>query len=398
LPEPEFDPCAGPLLQATHLQAVQVTAGDQDIVILEWNEVSGATGYEVQEAAEPAMVSARSILAGEQTRLRRVRRFDRITYFRVRARRGDEFGPWSNTAWDVSTPATRPVLDDEYDDAALLDVQRALLRMCAARGDLFALLALPAHYREAQALAHATALSWRVGEQELPVPGSVPPFNASEVLALSYGALYHPWLFVQVEGKMGTAVTRQIPPHGSVCGTFAKRAISRGAWVAPANERLSDVVSLVPKIKRESLLALFRSQINMVRQDPRGFLVLSADTLSPDAVLKPINVRRLLILLRRLAMREGLRYVFQNNDASFRQFVRNQFDRLLADLYVRGAFAGATPDQAYQVVVDERINTRQQVEQGRLIVELRVAPSRPMAFITIRLVQTGYEGLSIEEL
>jgi phage tail sheath protein FI len=35
------------------------------------------------------------------------------------------------------------------------------------------------------------------------------------------------------------------------------------------------------------------------------------------------------------------------------------------------------------------VNTRQSLDSGRFIVELRVAPSRPMTFLTVRLVQSG---------
>ena len=56
---------------------------------------------------------------------------------------------------------------------------------------------------------------------------------------------------------------------------------------------------------------------------------------------------------------------------------------------MRGAFAGATPATAYQVVVSEKVNNFQSLEQGRFIVELRVAPSLPLKFVTVRLVNSG---------
>jgi hypothetical protein len=382
------------------LHAVTLVEPGEEALILSWDAVQAATGYEVQEAAEPTMESAQSMDVGPHTSHVQPRRLDRVCYFRVRARRGAELGPWSNTRWSIPTPATRPVLHQEYDDTHLLDTQRALLRMCTARGDVFAILTLPAHYREAPALAHRAALTWRPGGNGRSTlsRGSVRPLNAGETRALSYGALYHPWLHARVEGQPGTSTTTLVPPDGAVCGTFAARSITRGAWVAPANERLSDVVCTEPRIDREGWQALFQAQINLIRQEPRGFFVLSADTLSPERDLRPINVRRLLILLRRLALRQGNRYVFQSNDDALRRLVQHQFDRLLADLYSRGAFAGDTPQAAYQVLIHDQINTRQQMEQGRFIVELRVAPSRPLAFITVRLLQTGYKGLTIEEI
>jgi phage tail sheath protein FI len=119
-------------------------------------------------------------------------------------------------------------------------------------------------------------------------------------------------------------------------------------------------------------------------------VVLSADTLStdPDLDLRPINVRRLLMLLRRLALRLGSRYVFEPHDESFRRLVQRGFEAMLEDLFGRGAFAGATAATSFQVVTSSALNTPQSVDQGRLIVELRVRPSLPMTFLTIRLVQT----------
>jgi phage tail sheath protein FI len=94
-----------------------------------------------------------------------------------------------------------------------------------------------------------------------------------------------------------------------------------------------------------------------------------------------------MILLRRLALREGPQYVFQPNDASFRRAVARQFQTLLSGLFVSGAFAGSSTSQAFQVVTDSSVNAQQSVDLGRLIVELRVAPSRPMSFLIVRLVQ-----------
>ena len=129
--------------------------------------------------------------------------------------------------------------------------------------------------------------------------------------------------------------------------------------------------------------------INLLRQEPRGFLALSADTLSDDASLRPINVRRLMILLRRLALRLGARYVFEPNDEAFRRLVKRGFDAMLSDMFVSGAFAGATPATSFQVNTSSTLNTPQSVDQGRFIVEIKVAPSLPMTFLTIRLVQAG---------
>ena len=48
------------------------------------------------------------------------------------------------------------------------------------------------------------------------------------------------------------------------------------------------------------------------------------------------------------------------------------------------------------LVADASLNTPQSVDQGRFIVELRVAPSLPMTILTIRLVQTSERSLAME--
>jgi phage tail sheath protein FI len=221
----------------------------------------------------------------------------------------------------------------------------------------------------------------------------VAPLGFGERQALSYGAVYHPWLIES--GEVQPFTFRRTPPEGAACGVLALRAATRGAWIAPANELLRQVIALTPAIGPDYWLALQDAHLNLVRQEARGFLILSADTLSEDAALRPIGVRRLLILLRRLALRLGASYVFEPNGDAFRRLVQRGFEALLGQMFVRGAFAGATATAAFQVVV---ATTPQDEDNGRFIVELRVAPSLPLTFLTIRLVQAGDRALLTEEL
>ncbi|MCB9434493.1 MAG: phage tail sheath family protein [Ardenticatenaceae bacterium] len=308
-----------------------------------------------------------------------------LSYFRVRQQPD---GTWSNTVSYVPPPPSAWRLNDPAPDdeaTTLLTVQQALLHLCAARADLFAILSLPANSRRPVAERHAAE------QHQQRLLTSV----GGESNILSYGALYHPWL-IQPQGSGSSYAAT--PPDGTVCGLFAHRALERGAWVAPANVPLSSVVSLAPAIDSRQRPSFYDRQINLIHQGPRGFLLLSADTLSQQADLRPINVRRLLILLRRLTLREGQTYVFEPNSPAFRRLVQHRFEQLLALLYARGAFAGETADMAYQVVVDDTLNSRQSVDQGRFIVELRVAPSQPLAYITVRLVQTERAGLTVTEV
>ena len=278
-----------------------------------------------------------------------------------------------------------------FADTTLLAVQRCLLRLCAARGDIMAVLSLPEHYREREALAHAATLKASTAAA-INVDGTpVLPLGYGEARSFSYGAIFHPWP-VSRDDDRGPILLRT-PPDGAACGMIAARALGRGAWVAPANELLQGMIALAPAVPPAALLDLLTAQVNVLRQEPRGFVTLSADTLSDDPDLRPINVRRLLILLRRLAVRHGATYVFEPNGPAFHRLVQRQFEALMRLLFVRGAFAGDRPATAYQVVAGA---SPQDMDAGRFYVELKVAPSLPLTFLTIRLVQSGERGFVTE--
>jgi hypothetical protein len=373
-------------------------SGEPDLMgtfTLVWASELAAARYILEEAHQPDFHNAVPLYTGPQHHLTLYGRSPGTYYYRVRAEAEGDTSDWS-LGVGVRVAATRGwqlQAVQTYNPDTLLAVQRALLRLCAARGDLLAVLGLPEHYRT-EAIAHVETLKAPDAPPLVVGTAVLLPLSVGEAPAFSYAAIYHPWMVSQNEAP--AQGLRAIPPEGAACGVLAQRALTRGAWIAPANEVLSGVVALTPLVRRQHWLAVQEAQINLVRQEARGFMALSADTLSHDPDLRPINVRRLLILLRRLALRLGATYVFEPNDDAFRRLVQRGFEALLDDMFVRGAFAGATPATSFQVVTSEALNTPQSVEQGRFIVELRVAPSLPLTFLTVRLVQTGDRTLITE--
>jgi hypothetical protein len=356
---------------------------------LEWTKTDvDSAAYELQEAGDNKFATAETIYVGQARAFElygrpRGGRF----YYRVRPLVAGQAGAWSRgLRVDLAPPIgwkLEPRAD--YDPELLIDVQRALLRLCAARGDLLAVLGLPEHYREESALAHPAVLAGATGTA---------PLLANERHALSYGALYHPWLASTEPGRPG--LVRTVSPEGPACGVLALRANDRGAWIAPANEPLRDIVALEPTLAAASREAFQQAQVNLVRQEPYGFLWLSADTLSEDEEVRPIGVRRLLQLLRRAALLHGVDHVFEPNDDTLARTVERTFDALLSRMFRLGAFAGRTPAESYQIVTGDPPNTPQGVEAGRFVVELKVAPSRPLVFLTVRLARSGSGTLQVE--
>lgn len=330
-------------------------------------------------------------------------------YFRVRAHRDDETGPWSVTLCLDASARSDWVLEPEREyhsqpaagvpSAAqmLTAIHRGMIRFAAARGDLVALLSLPRHYRGAEVASHLATLSPLIddidgsGDTQAGV-SAVPALRFGEEQALSYAALHHPWLATLA----GSSNAFQ-PPDGAAAGLIARQANSAGVWIASANLPIEGAVALEPDFDDASLARLIAQQINPLRRDPRGMLVFNAETLSPEAELRPLPVRLLMNLLRRLALREGAAYVFEPHSAEFRALVRRRFERMLSLIHQRGGFVGDSPAQGFRVVTDESVNPPGAIDRGQFTVELRVAPSRPFRYLNIRLMRTGGERLSVEE-
>lgn len=389
VPEPdwsEFLPCCTRVLGAPQFPAPASppVAGTGALINLTWTatDADGAI-YELQQASDPDFDDASDVYLGpaRQFNLSPPPAGSNI-YLRVRALAGALQSGWSegmlislagDERWFLNDP-TSAGAGTAYSPQALLDVQIAALRMCAARGDLLALLAMPEHYRTADAIAHVRSLE--TGGDFVPGSGRDPMFG--------FGALYHPWLYCA--DPTDPTAFRRTPPDGPAAGVAAQRAANRGAWIAPANEPLQDVLALDQAVADADYQALATAQINFVRDAPGGFLWLAADTLSDDPDVRPIGVRRLLALLRRTAEEYGVAHVFEPNNDLTRRTARRSFQSLLSFMFSAGAFAGASAADAFQVSTPV---TPDDLDQGRLIVELRVAPSEPLVFLTVLLVQSG---------
>lgn len=394
--EPEwgnFLSCSIQIIEPPQLFAFPQFSSDGNIT-LRW-ELSPPqeADYILEESSQPNFSDAFTVFEGTTSSFTLYGRRTGDYYYRVRAIIGADTSDWSNgVAVRVEDEDSRWIVDTkDYSPDVLLAVQRSLLRFCAARGDMFGVLSLPEHYREDKAIEHTGLL--RATPNVAPPTEGVSALSFGEVNVFSYGAVYHPWLIGR-EDRNDTVIS--MPPCGAVSGSIAESALTRGAWIAPANRPLRGVVALSPTLLPERRLALQDALVNIVRQEPRGFLVLDSDTLSADEDLQEIGVRRLLILLRRQALQLGVTYVFEPNSAAFRRAVDRGFTEMLDGMFERGAFAGANPATSYQVATDSSLNTPQSVDLGRFIIELRVAPSLPMRFLTIRLVQTSDRTQALE--
>jgi hypothetical protein len=255
----------------------------------------------------------------------------------------------------------------------LAAAQALLLRFCGERGDCFALLDSPPGMYEGSTLsgdpllAHKASLLARLGgEPELH----------------GMGALYYPWIQVIRSDGKGQAF---VPPCGHLAGTYARTDGRVGVHKAPANELIEGALDVERSLVRPD--ALNSQGINGVRALPgRGIRAFGARTLSADKDWRYINVRRLFLTLRRWLVRTLAWATFEPNDLQLWIRVRRELNGHLEKLFLAGALQGATAEQAFYVKCDEENNPPAVREQGRLVVEIGLAPATPREFIVVHLI------------
>ena len=334
----------------------------------------GYDGFTLQVAGDPRFASGYTLYQGAELGFQYWQTPGPLAYFRVSTQLGGASSPWSNTY--TTTPVALSPWTADAKSPLMLDVHFTMTKIAAARGDMIAILSLPVSWYVDDATAYPAQLAAKIASDP----------NAR---ILSYAAIYHPWLVVRDSTSPLPGSLRTVPPDGGVCGVIASTTLSSGAWIAPAFKTMSNVLDLQPALTSDAFAAFDAEQINLISRQPEGFLMMGQDTqITTEADLVPLNVRRLLILLRRLALREGVRYVFENITPRFQRQVTRQFDGWMQQLLARGAFAGLSAADSYRVIADSSVNTQDSIDQGRFIVVLQVAPSVPMRFLTVQLVQS----------
>ena len=120
----------------------------------------------------------------------------------------------------------------------------------------------------------------------------------------------------------------------------------------------------------------------------RGIRVWGARTLSSDPEWKYVNVRRLLIYLEHSIKKGTAWTVFEpNNDVTWSK-IKLAIENFLMQTWRNGMLMGGTPQEAYFVKCDRTTMNQADIDSGRLIVLIGVAPVRPAEFIILRVHQT----------
>jgi phage tail sheath protein FI len=242
-------------------------------------------------------------------------------------------------------------------------------------------------------ITHAELMRYRIAVVDAPVGSSMTEIRDFKGrFDTKYGALYHPWIEIldPTERAAQGAPPKRIllPPSGFVTGIYARSDIERGVFKAPANEVVRGLTKFEVNINKARQDVLNPEGINALRFfEGRGNRVWGARTMSSDPEWKYVNVRRLFIYIEH-SIDKGTQWaVFEPNNQRLWANIRSTVEDFLLVLWKDGALLGSKPEEAYFVRCDRTTMTQNDLDNGRLICLIGIAPTKPAEYVIFRIGQ-----------
>ena len=247
------------------------------------------------------------------------------------------------------------------------EVQASLIAFCENKKSCFAILDVPMELKKTNDVA-----------------------NFRDMYDSTYAAMYHPWLEMYDAGSKRSAY---FPPSGAMAGIYARTDIERGVHKAPANEVVRGCTGLSCAYNEGEQDILNPIGVNLIRSfTGRGIRVWGARTISSNGLWKYLNVRRLFIYVEESIKANTNWVVFEPNSTTLWSRVTRTIETFLATCWRDGALAGSTPSEAFFVECGPTTMTQDDIDNGRLICQIGIAPVKPAEFVIFRITQKTATG------
>ena len=198
----------------------------------------------------------------------------------------------------------------------------------------------------------------------------------------NYVATYYPWVKIldSVKGK-----PTWVPPSVVLPGVYANNDRIGQEWFAPAGLNrggLTEVTEAKTRLTNLERDDLYENRINPIATFPgQGVVVFGQKTLQgKPSALDRVNVRRLLINLRKFIASTSRFLVFEQNNGTLRNRFLNIVNPYMEQVQ---ANAGLT---AFRVVMDESNNTPDVIDRNQLVGQIFIQPTRTAEFIVLDFV------------
>ena len=194
----------------------------------------------------------------------------------------------------------------------------------------------------------------------------------------SYAASYWPW----VQVRMATGRNEFVPASCVIPGVYAFTDNSSAPWFAPAGLVRGGVVGVIQaeqKLTRGQRDLLYDGKVNPIATFPgQGIAVFGQKTLQTKAsALDRVNVRRLLIQLKKFLGDQARNLVFEQNTVATRNRFLSVVNPYLESVVQRQGL------YAFRVVMDDTNNTADVVDRNQLVGQIFIQPAKTAEFIVL---------------
>ena len=198
----------------------------------------------------------------------------------------------------------------------------------------------------------------------------------------SYAASYYPWVQIQ-DPTLGTY--RYVPPSVVMAGVYHFNDVVGQPWFAPAGLNRGGIDSAVQayrKLTQTNRDDLYESNQNPIATFPgQGVTVFGQKTLQKKAsALDRVNVRRLLINIKKFVAQSSRNLVFEQNTTDLRNQFLNTVNPYLDQVQANSGL------NAYRVVMDDSNNTPDTIDRNMLVGQVFLQPSRTAEFIVLDFI------------
>ena len=253
--------------------------------------------------------------------------------------------------WDINLLVLPGVNHNDHGN-----VTQAAMDMCENRSDTFYIM---------DAAGQGASIQTVVG--------------VAEGLDTNYAAVYYPWVKT-IDTNTNKLIT--VPPSVLLPRVYAANDATSAEWFAPAGLNrggITGAVAVLDRLTHSDRDTLYEGKVNPIAQFPgQGIVAFGQKTLqSRPSALDRINVRRLLITVKKYIASTSRYLLFEQNTIDTRNRFLNTVNPYLENIQQRQGL------YAFKVVMDETNNTPDVIDRNILKGAIFLQPTKTAEFIQI---------------
>lgn len=242
-------------------------------------------------------------------------------------------------------------------------------------------------WQAVQDMVEARSDAFFIGEMGSPTLGLDATVTKAGEVDTNYAGTYYPWVKT-IDVNTNKLIT--VPPSVLLPAVYAANDRVAAEWFAPAGLNrggLVGAVSVLDRLSQSERDILYEGKVNPIAQFPgEGICTFGQKTLQDKpSALDRINVRRLLITVRKYIASTSRYLVFEQNTSTTRNRFLNIVNPYLEGIQQRQGL------YAFKVVMDESNNTPDVIDRNILKGAIYLQPTKTAEFIQIdfNILPTG---------